>query len=65
LLWVARGRRPRPVWLAWAAAPSIIDATLPWIGCPGLPNAPRLLLALAPGAVAGWFLSVALAELTA
>jgi len=63
-LWFFRhSRRPRPMWLAWAAAPTVVDVLLSWIGLPGLPGLPRMLLALVPGAVAGIFLALAVAEL--
>jgi len=63
-LWLARsGRRPRLVWLAVAVAPTFIDAVLPWVGLPGLPNVPRMLLGIFTGAVVASFLAVGIAEL--
>ena len=35
-LWLAAGgRRPRPLWLALAVAPTAVDWLLPWVGWPG------------------------------
>jgi len=62
-LFVGRKRRPRPAWLAWALAPNLMDAALPWIGLPGLPTLPRHLLAWPLGFVAGLFLAVGVADL--
>ncbi len=55
--------RIRPIWLLWALAPTVVDALLPWVGIAGLPNLPRLLLALPAGFVAGLFLAVGVGEL--
>ena len=61
---VARRRlQVRPVWLAFAAAPTVVDALLPWVGLTGLPSLPRFLLALAPGLVAGLFLAAGVEDL--
>ena len=57
------GRRPRPCWLALAVAPTVLDALLPWIGLAGLPNVPRLLLAVPAGAMAALFLAAGIAEI--
>lgn len=60
---VGRSRRLRPAWLLWAAAPTAVDAALPWIGLSGLPGLPRHLLAWPLGFVAGLFLAVGVADL--
>ena len=60
---VGRGNDPRPVWFAVAVAPTLIDALLPRIGLIGLPNVPRLLLALPAGLMAGVFLSIGIYDL--
>ena len=60
---VGRGRDPRPVWFAVAVAPTLVDAVLPWIGLTGLPNGPRLLLALPAGLMAGVFLAIGIYDL--
>ena len=60
---VGRGNDPRPVWFAVALAPTLIDALLPRIGLAGLPNVPRLLLALPAGLMAGVFLSIGIYDL--
>lgn len=54
---IGRRRGPRPIWLAYAVAPTLVDALLPWIGLPGLSSLPRCLLALPAGFVAGLFLA--------
>jgi uncharacterized membrane protein len=63
--WLVVGRRfsPRPAWLAWALAPTLLDAALPWIGLRGLSTLPRHLLAWPVGFVAGLFLAVGIADL--
>ena len=60
---VGRGKGPRPVWFAVAIAPTLVDALLPRIGLAGLPNVPRLLLALPVGLMAGVFLSIGIYDL--
>jgi uncharacterized membrane protein len=55
--------RLRPAWLAWAVAPTLVDAVLPWVGLPGLPNLPRLLLAVPAGLAAGLFLGAGIDDL--
>jgi uncharacterized membrane protein len=60
---VVGGRRPRPVLLAIALVPTLIDVALPWVGLPGLPNLPRGIVALPAGFVAGLFLAVGLEDL--
>jgi uncharacterized membrane protein len=62
---VGRARRPRPSLLAWAVAPTLIDALLPWVGLPGLPNLDRLIVSIPAGTVAGVFLALGVAELFA
>jgi uncharacterized membrane protein len=62
-LLVPRGRSIRARWLAIALAPTVVDALLPWIGLPALPNLPRLLLAVPAGLAAGLFLGVGVADL--
>ena len=63
LMFVGHGRRPRPIWLALAVAPTVVDALLALTGLPSLANFPRWLLALPAGLVAGWFLAVGVADL--
>ena len=47
--WLVVGRRRLAPALFWVGIlPTVIDAVLPWIGLPGLPNVPRLLLAVPP-----------------
>jgi uncharacterized membrane protein len=58
-----RDRWPQRTWLFATAAPTAIDAVLPWLGLRQLDEIPRLLLALPFGAVAGWFLAVGVAGL--
>jgi len=58
-----RDRGPRPRWLALVAAPTAIDALLPWIGLPQLSEVPRALLAIPCGVLAGWYLAVGVAGL--
>jgi len=60
---VGRGGRPRAAWLLWAAAPTAVDAALPWIGLGGLSALPRHLLAWPLGFVAGLFLAAGVADL--
>lgn len=55
--------RPRPLWLAVAFAPSVVDFALPWLGLSGLANVPRLTLAIPAGAVAALFLAVGIEDL--
>jgi uncharacterized membrane protein len=65
VLLAGTGRRPRPLWLALALAPTALDALLPWVGLPQLDNLPRLALAVPAGAVAALFLTVGVADLFA
>lgn len=60
---VGRSGRPRTAWLLWAAAPTLVDAALPWIGLRGLSALPRHLLGWPLGFVAGLFLAVGIADL--
>jgi uncharacterized membrane protein len=60
---VGRSMRLRPVWLAIAVGPTVIDALLPWAGLPQLAALPRHLLAWPAGFVAGLFLAVGIADL--
>lgn len=57
-----RGRL-RPALLGWVSLPTLVDALLPWVGLPGLPNLPRLLLALPVGLVLGLYLALGVADL--
>jgi uncharacterized membrane protein len=63
LLLGALGSRLRPILFFAATAPTAVDALLPWIGLPGLPNVPRLLLAIPAGLAAGLFLALGIADL--
>lgn len=63
LVVIGRLAGPRPRWLLWTVLPTAIDALLPWVGLPGLPALPRLLLALAPGLIAGIFLAIGVHDL--
>ena len=44
-------------------APTLVDVLLPWIGVTGLPNLPRLLVAIPTGVVAALFLATGIADL--
>lgn len=58
-------RRPTvPVLLA-ASLPTVLDVAAGLIGLPSLPNWPRFLVAVAPGAVFGLLLADAVADLSA
>jgi uncharacterized membrane protein len=63
-VWLVGGarRRLRPPWIAAAAAPTAADVALRWFGLPGLPNGPRLAVALPLGVAAGTLLSLGLAD---
>ena len=62
--WLPLGRRRlRPGVLLVVALPTVIDALLPWVGLPGLPNVPRLLLAWPLGLTAGLLLAMGIADL--
>jgi uncharacterized membrane protein len=51
------------LWLALAAAPTTLDATAGLVAGAGLPNVPRLLIALPAGFAAGLYLAAGLADL--
>ncbi len=66
LLWTTarnRSSRPRPIWLAIIAIPSIIDFAAGLVGLPGLENWPRFILALPLGLLAGLYVGDALIEI--
>jgi len=68
LLWMgmflARGQRaPHVGWLVAAAAPSLLDVAARFAGWPGLPNLPRLVIALPLGVVLGLLLGFGVADL--
>ena len=65
LFLVGRRPAPRPIWLAVVALPTLVDALLPWLGLPGLPNLPRLLLAWPVGFVAALFVARGIEEIVA
>jgi len=65
LFLVGRRPAPRPIWLAVAALPTLVDALLPWIGLPSLPNNPRLLLAWPVGFLAALFVARGIEEIVA
>ena len=55
--------RPRPLWLAVAIVPSVVDFALSWLGLPSLSNIPRLVLAIPAGVLAALFLAVGIEDL--
>jgi uncharacterized membrane protein len=66
LLWTMtwnRPNRPRPLWLAIVAAPTILDFAAGQFGLPSLGNWSRFAVALPLGLLAGLFLSDALIEI--
>lgn len=63
LFLVGRRSAPRPIWLAVVAFPTLVDALLPWVGLPGLPNPLRLLLAWPVGFVAALFVARGIEEI--
>ena len=66
LLWTtARNRpfRPRPIWLAIVAAPTVLDFVAGQLGLPSLGNWIRFAVALPLGALAGLYLGDALIEI--
>jgi uncharacterized membrane protein len=69
LLWLAVTMTPltgsRLTWLVAASAPTLIDVGVRFAGLPGLPNVPRMLVALPAGVVLGMLLGEALADLGA
>jgi uncharacterized membrane protein len=62
-LFIGRGREPRPLWLACALAPTVIDALFGWLGLPALAELPRHIIAWPAGFFAGLFLAVGIADL--
>jgi uncharacterized membrane protein len=60
---IRRNLRPRPVWLAIAALPTLIDVLVPRIGLVGLANLPRLWLAVPLGVLLGIFLAIGIHDL--
>ncbi len=63
LLWMTawnRPCRPRPLWLAIIATPTILDFAAGQIGLPSLGNWQRLLLAMPLGLLAGIYIGDAL-----
>jgi len=56
-------RGSRLTWLLAASAPTLIDVGVRVVGLPGLPNLPRMLVALPAGVVLGMLLGEALADL--
>ncbi len=66
LLWTTlrnRSSRPRPVWLAVVAAPSVLDFAAGLVGLPSLANWPRFAMAVPLGLLAGLYLGDALLEI--
>jgi uncharacterized membrane protein len=57
-----RCARPSLLWLAAAAAPSVVDFVFGFLGGPTLANWPRFTLAAVLGIVLGFFVSDALAD---
>ena len=63
LLWTTlrnRSSRPRPVWLAVLAVPTVLDFAAGQLGLPSLGNWPRMAVAAPLGFVAALFLGDAL-----
>ncbi len=66
LLWTTlrnRSSRPRPLWLAVVAIPTVLDFAAGQIGLPSLGNWPRFALAVPLGLLAGLYLGDALIEI--
>jgi uncharacterized membrane protein len=66
LLWTAVRNhpcRPRPVWLAIVAAPTVLDFAAGQLGLPSLGNWTRFAVALPLGLLAGLYLGDALIEI--
>jgi len=66
LLWTTvrnRPLRPRPIWLAVVAAPTVVDFVAGQIGLPSLGNWTRFAVALPLGLLAGLYLGDALIEI--
>ena len=57
-----RPLRPRPIWLAVVAAPTVLDFAAGQFGLPSLGNWARFFLALPLGLLAGLFLGDGLIE---
>jgi len=55
--------RPRPIWLAIVAAPTVLDFVAGQLGLPSLGNWTRFAFALPLGALAGLYLGDALIEI--
>lgn len=53
----------RLTWLLAAAAPTLVDVGARVVGLPGLPNVPRMIVALPAGVVLGMLLGEALSDL--
>lgn len=67
LLWTTarnRSSRPRPIWLAVLAAPTVLDFAAGQIGLPSLDNWPRMAVAAPLGFVAALFLGDALISIS-
>jgi uncharacterized membrane protein len=58
-----RASRPRPLWLAVIAVPTVLDFVAGQIGLPSLGNWPRFAVAMPLGFLAGLFLGDALLEI--
>jgi len=66
LLWTTlrnRSSRPRPVWLAVVAAPTVLDFVAGQVGLPSLGNWTRFALAVPLGLLAGLYVGDALLEI--
>ena len=66
LLWTTvwnRASRPRPLWLAVVAAPTLFDFAAGQLGLPSLGNWSRFIFALPLGILTGLFLGDALLEI--
>jgi uncharacterized membrane protein len=63
--WFVIGKRrgPRPIWLAYALAPTAVDALCSWLGMPSLSELPRHLSAWPAGFVAGLFLADGISDI--
>jgi hypothetical protein len=61
----ARRVRPRPLWLAVAAAPTLVDVALNLLGGAALANVPRFLVAAPAGLVLGLYLAEGISDVVA